>query len=373
MIRLTGFGISPRATRSARVDSLRAAVAGPWTPVVVVTALYVEASYAIGPLVGWRGPAVHELVLVGSVIVGLVVVLAAGAMGMPLAPLAGRFALLLVLMNVTVAVFTGWRVSLPSIQPFAWDPTLDRLDIALHGERPWKFVHAVVGVIPGLPQALNEVYAKGWFIANGCVVLMLALSPLGARGQRVLLAYVLQYAILGSLLAVVFSSAGPVYYARVVGESNPYAGIGASLAVQIGPAPVFGARSFQEWLWARYLAGNTGLTTGISAFPSIHVSSSVLLALAAGSWRRWAGVLGWLFAALTFVGSIYFGWHYAVDGYAATIGMLALWWVAGRMPHSMASEPVRDDRAQATDQIVLAIAAVLVLLLLEYALTGGTL
>ena len=261
MDELTGRTSGALELRLGRVEALRellrAAAGGPWTPVALVTALYVEASYAIGPLVGWRGPSAHEFVLVGSASVGLVVVLAAAAMRMPVAPLARRMALLLVLMNATFAVFTGWRVSLPFVQPFAWDPALDRLDIALHGSRPWEAVHAVVGMVPGLPVVLNAVYAKGWFVANVGVVLMLAFSPLGPRGQRVLLAYVLQYAVLGSLLAVVFSSAGPVYYARVVGGPDPYAGIAASLAVQVGPAPAIGARTFQSWLWTRYVEGNT--------------------------------------------------------------------------------------------------------------------
>ena len=58
---------------------------------------------------------------------------------------------------------------------------------------------------------------------------------------------------------------------------------------------------------------------------------STLLALALWLWRRWAGVLGWLMVAVTLFGSVALGWHYAVDGYAALVGMLALWWVAGRI------------------------------------------
>jgi membrane-associated phospholipid phosphatase len=61
----------------------------------------------------------------------------------------------------------------------------------------------------------------------------------------------------------------------------------------------------------------------------MHVASATLIALALRSWRRWAGVIGWAFVALVLFGSVYLGWHYAVDGYASIIGTLAIWRAAG--------------------------------------------
>ncbi|HET9777156.1 MAG TPA: phosphatase PAP2 family protein, partial [Gemmatimonadaceae bacterium] len=89
------------------------------------------------------------------------------------------------------------------------------------------------------------------------------------------------------------------------------------------------ARQYQTYLWAQYTSGNAGLTTGITAFPSLHVSSATLLALALQSWRRWAGIVGWAFVVLTLLGSVYLGWHYALDGYASILGMLGIWRIAG--------------------------------------------
>jgi hypothetical protein len=76
------------------------------------------------------------------------------------------------------------------------------------------------------------------------------------------------------------------------------------------------------------LGGRTGAlysfnpTRGIAAMPSLHVAAHVLFAL----WiRRLARPLLLLFvlaAALTFVGSVVTGWHFAVDGY---IGALLAW------------------------------------------------
>jgi hypothetical protein len=301
-----------------------------WVPVVATVSIYLGASLVVGPLVGWRGLAIQPLVVLGSVIAAAIMVAVGAVARRPVAPLAGRITVLLGLLNVTLAVFTGWRVSIPAVHPFRWDQTLDRWDVLLHRGRPWEALHAVVGTVPGLPVLLDHVYSNGWFAANVYVVLALAFMPLGPRGQRVLVAYVLQYAVLGSLLAVLVSSAGPIYYGRVVAGVDPYAGLTVSLHAQLGPERTLGALSYQSMLWTRHLAG-AGLTSGITAFPSIHVSSAVLLALALRAWDRWVGWVGWAFVALILVGSVYLGWHYAVDGYASILGMLGLWWVAGRI------------------------------------------
>jgi hypothetical protein len=55
-----------------------------------------------------------------------------------------------------------------------------------------------------------------------------------------------------------------------------------------------------------------------------------------------AGRRGWVvaFGLLTFVtlfGSVYLAWHYAVDGYAAILGTLGLWWLTGRFSRTEAS------------------------------------
>ena len=36
-------------------------------------------------------------------------------------------------------------------------------------------------------------------------------------------------------------------------------------------------------------------------------------------------VIGWLYAALIMFGSVYTGWHYAVDGYLSAVLTSAIW------------------------------------------------
>ena len=64
--------------------------------------------------------------------------------------------------------------------------------------------------------------------------------------------------------------------------------------------------------------------------PSMHVGSSVLLAIVAfAAGNRWLGRCLSVFAAIIFIGSIHLAWHYAVDSYLAWAMMLLIWWTVG--------------------------------------------
>ncbi|MEX2741195.1 phosphatase PAP2 family protein [Rhizobium mongolense] len=100
-----------------------------------------------------------------------------------------------------------------------------------------------------------------------------------------------------------------------------------------------GHSEYANYLLDLYEAGQTGLGSGISAMPSVHVGLVVLNALFLSSLNRWLGVVGWAFAAMIFYGSVYTGWHCAVDGYVATAVALAIWWLTGRLIHQKPHSP----------------------------------
>ena len=98
------------------------------------------------------------------------------------------------------------------------------------------------------------------------------------------------------------------------------------------------ARGGQAQLWENYLrmlAGRTGPlrqfnpTRGIGAMPSVHVAAHALFALWARERSRILGRIGFFLTALTFVGSVVTGWHYAIDAYAGLL-LAILCWQSGR-------------------------------------------
>jgi len=102
------------------------------------------------------------------------------------------------------------------------------------------------------------------------------------------------------------------------------------------------ALGVQEDLWSTYEAATTGLGSGISAMPSMHVAVAVLMALAMHRVNRWVGVAFWAFALIIQIGSVHLAWHYAIDGYVAAVMVVAIWkgtgWVVDRHLESVAPE-----------------------------------
>ncbi len=135
----------------------------------------------------------------------------------------------------------------------------------------------------------------------------------------------LTYTLLGNLLALLLSSGGPVYYSRLVGWPDPYAEHAAYLAA----IPRLQATHVQDAIW-RWLINGKYLPFGtISAMPSMHVAAVTVIALACWETNRWLGAAAWIYVLLILVGSVHLNWHYAIDGYVAILGTIAVWALSG--------------------------------------------
>ena len=142
------------------------------------------------------------------------------------------------------------------------------------------------------------------------------------------LSFLLTWALVGSLGSTLFSSAGPVYYARVTGLADPYAPLMAYLS-SLQDIPGFGLMKTQEWLWSTYNDRLSIEFSGISAMPSMHVAIATTMALAGWRAHRYIGMLLTFFTLLIMIGSVHLAWHYAIDGYAGAIGAVAIWAAVG--------------------------------------------
>jgi len=242
--------------------------------------------------------------------------------------LAHAFPILLVML-IFGGTFTTIKASIPSLMPFAWDPDFNQLDRWLHGgAAPWELLQPLLGA-PVVTYAINLVY-NSWFICFNLIWVWQAFRQGDDRLRlQFFLSLILGWVLLGSVLAMLLSSAGPCYFGRVTGLSDAYAPLMEYLR-EVDNSYAVWALDAQEVLWRNYTKGGMVVGSGISAMPSMHVAIATLFALVCWRVRRWLGIVMSAYALAIMIGSVQLGWHYAIDGYLGAAGMIAIWWGAGR-------------------------------------------
>lgn len=241
------------------------------------------------------------------------------------------------LLSIFMSAFNTLKELIPLLNPFQWDTALMEWDRYVHfGFHPYEILQPLLGH-PPITFGINVIYNLWYFVMLSVWMWQSFAREDSALRQRFLIAFILTWFLGTNVLGTIFSSVGPTFYGRLLGEPDPFLPLMSYLRETTQVLPLW-AISTQDVLWESYVSGQ-GLIAGISAMPSMHVGSSLLLAItafAAGSRR-----LGWCLSAFTliiFLGSIHLAWHYAIDGYAGAAVALAGWYAAGRL--------VRWDRAR---------------------------
>lgn len=231
---------------------------------------------------------------------------------------------------VFMGVFTSVKNMLPQIAGgYAWDLRLADLDRALHGGiDPWRLLQPLMGR-PFMHGALSVIYGVVWFSLLCGVPLLVAFSERAqAMRRQYFLTFLLTWIVLGNLIAGLFLSGGPAYFAEMTGGLTRFQPL---LDYQRrGSGAFWSSYDAQVMLWYLYDSGRVQLGSGISAFPSLHVAMATLTTLTA--WRlgrRW-GAAAILLLIAVMAGSVHLGWHYAIDGYASVILTSLLWIMVGR-------------------------------------------
>lgn len=234
----------------------------------------------------------------------------------------GLFAITLV--PLFLPSFSVFKKLIPAINPFRWDGAFAAWDATLHGGvDPWRLLQPVLGH-PAVTIAIDSVYALWFFVVFG-VFFWQAFSVSNAeRRMRFLLSFVLSWIVIGTVAAILLSSAGPVYFTAVTGQEFGYAELLSYLRGVNDQYPVLAVYA-HETLWETQLSSVAELGHGISAMPSMHIALSVLTLLF--FWRSGlvARIGTILFVTVIFLGSIHLGWHYAIDGYVAAAMAVIIW------------------------------------------------
>jgi hypothetical protein len=236
------------------------------------------------------------------------------------------------------------KMNIPAIHPFSWDETLMQIDRQLHGGiDPWLLLQPVLGYAP-ISFLVNIVYTLWLVVLFGTWVYVAFRPNFDVTRLQFLISFMIAWLFGGSLLAVVFSSAGPVYYGLIGLSPDPFAPLLEYLHTTSATIPLAALQS-QQLLWDGY-TGQITPFLGISAFPSMHNAMTTLFALLAWRMHRTAGILMVIFAGFILIGSVHLAWHYAVDSYAGILIGLLSWWIAGRLAQwNMCLPQVRRYRA----------------------------
>ncbi len=226
--------------------------------------------------------------------------------------------LLWMLLTPVFDSFTSWKQGFFHWAPYHWGAPLHRLDTWLHGGPAWEWFAPLL--TPGTLVLLDWLYIAWFLVMTSAVSVALWALPLPLR-RRFLMASLLLWICLGSVLAPVFASGGPCYYAQLTGQPDAYAPLWSVL-----DANDLRARDLHGWLWDVVHRSEWHPFIGISAMPSLHVAHAMLLGVLARE-SRTLGIqaAAMLYVAAIQVGSVVLGWHYAIDGYVSIISTALIW------------------------------------------------
>ncbi|WP_447727103.1 phosphatase PAP2 family protein [Sphingomonas koreensis] len=213
----------------------------------------------------------------------------------------------------TSILFLLWLAPVKSAIPHHggyWaDAILGSVERAAFGVDPWKILHLLPD---GVTPVIDLIYGA-WIVLIVLVSLLVAMFASDRLAARYFLAWGMAWLFLGVVVAYILPSAGPIFGPDLgFGFEGLHAELKGTLALE-----------FHDMLWAMQAGQSSGLGGGISAMPSMHCAITFIFAAAAWRTRLREAVI--LYAAIIWFGSVYLGWHYALDGLVSLVGVALIW------------------------------------------------
>lgn len=236
--------------------------------------------------------------------------------------------LLVPFLLIFIQCFLTVKILLAKFAPFAWDANLAAWDSVLHGGTdPWFLLQPYLGHA-AVTRTLEVIYSALWLLAVLLFPILVTFS-VKARALRwqYFFTYLLCWFLLGNVMAGVFLSGGPVYYDVFTGDAVRFAPI-ISYLQGLGSHDL-SALAFRDILLEIHKTGKMSQFGGISAMPSMHISMATLFACVAARLHKGFFVGALLFWLAMLLASVHLGWHYAIDGYVASLLTLFIWWACG--------------------------------------------
>lgn len=243
--------------------------------------------------------------------------------------------LIIIFITFFLESFTTIKIAIPVINDFKWDESMMLADYYIHfGNHPWEIINTTIKS-PFATYTIDFIYSYMWNAIFFVTIIIVSAHQDNILRIKYFLTMFVSWIILGNILATIFSSAGPCYFNEFVHNQNPFSSLRDYLNTVNSEYPLASLQT-QDLLLKSYKMGQPIYFAGISAFPSIHVSTMTLCALAFWSLNKLAGYIVWLITIITLVGSVHLGWHYAIDGYFSIMITFIIWrfsnYFLGRLP-----------------------------------------
>lgn len=216
----------------------------------------------------------------------------------------------------------------PVLAPKQWDDLFAQWDLHIHGNYPHEILMPMVQNwnLEVVAEQIYIVWFLFMFLAN---FYCLFFDRDTLRRKQYLWSFALCWIISGTILALAFYSAGPIFYHLIYeGAANPYSNLVTWLSTASNGEPVNALKSGMFL----YTMAHDGLSpdyNGPSAMPSQHVAVAWLMALYAFKFRASLGIAMTFYTLGILLSSIVLGWHYAVDGYVGIVVVTLIWITVG--------------------------------------------
>lgn len=250
---------------------------------------------------------------------------------------AGVFPFLLALAAFNMT-FSAAKSAIPLFNDYRHDRLFTDMDVVLHGGHAWELLQPLLGY-PLITFLINAVY-HSWILLLyiGMPLVCLWIERPDIRRQF-LVAYLLCWIVLGTVLAIALASVGPCFMEAFFGDRS-FRPLMDYLAFADTRYPIW-VLDVQRELIAWHQQKSHELGRGISAMPSMHVSLACLFAIVGWRHSPAVGLAATIFLLLILLGSVHLGYHYAVDGYLSILVTPMLWGLAGAIQARVARNDIK--------------------------------
>jgi hypothetical protein len=212
----------------------------------------------------------------------------------------------LICIELVFTCYTTLKQAIPFINSNIFDQQLLLIDRIVHfGASPSTFISDTAHF--KLFNNLLDKFYYYWFPAKILILSYFLIHTSNTKKQIFLSSYFLIW-VIGAFLGLAFPSLGPFTLAQT---TLPATDMEFSLATQNILLNIYHAKlpiTFSG-------NGNMFFGFGLMAFPSLHVTACILYFYFLKDENEILKYLSLIFLIIIFLGSIYSGWHYAIDGY----------------------------------------------------------